>query len=112
MKKGGILFAIAIMAAAQAPPAGTPATPGRGAPAGRGGGGRGPGGAYPQRPPGDAAMVERGKAIYGVNCAFCHGSDARGGEGGPNLIRSEVLLNDQNGELLAPIVQKGLPDRG
>lgn len=57
-------------------------------------------------------MVERGKAIYGVNCAFCHGSDARGGEGGPNLIRSQVLLNDQNGEHLAPIVQKGLPDRG
>ena len=57
-------------------------------------------------------MVERGKSIYGVNCAFCHGSDARGGEGGPNLIRSQVLLNDQNGELLTPVVQKGIPDRG
>jgi mono/diheme cytochrome c family protein len=56
--------------------------------------------------------VERGKAIYGVNCAFCHGSDARGGEGGPNLIRSQVLLNDQNGETLTPVVQKGIPDRG
>ncbi len=84
--------------------------------AGRGGrGGRGAGGfpsAYPQRAQSDPAMVERGKATYGVNCAFCHGSDARGGEGGPNLIRSQVLLNDQNGERLAPVVQKGLPDRG
>ena len=43
-------------------------------------------------------MVERGKALYGVNCNFCHGSDARGGEGGPNLLRSELVLNDQNGE--------------
>jgi cytochrome c oxidase cbb3-type subunit 3 len=88
-------------------PAAPPA--GRG---GRGGGGGGFGAAYPQRPTADPAVVDRGKALYGVNCSFCHGSDARGGEGGPNLIRSQVLLNDQNGELLAPIVQKGLPDRG
>src|SRR5207302_1952904 len=43
---------------------------------------------------------------------FCHGSDARGGEGGPNLIRSQLILNDQKGELIAPVVQNGLPDRG
>jgi len=63
--------------------------------------------AYPQRPPADPAVVARGKAIYGVNCNFCHGSDARGGEGGPNLLRSEMVLNDLNGELIAPIVQNG-----
>ncbi len=94
--------------AAGTPPAGTPPPGGRG---GRGGGG-GFGGAYPQRPPADPAVLERGKALYGVNCQFCHGSDARGGEGGPNLIRSEVLLLDQNGERLTPVVQKGFPDRG
>jgi cytochrome c oxidase cbb3-type subunit 3 len=66
--------------------------------------------AYPQRPPGDPAMVERGKALYGVNCNFCHGSDARGGEGGPNLLRSELVLNDQNGELITPVVQNGRGD--
>ena len=38
------------------------------------------------------------QSLYGVNCNFCHGSDARGGEGGPNLLRSELVLNDQNGE--------------
>jgi cytochrome c oxidase cbb3-type subunit 3 len=52
-------------------------------------------------------MVERGKALYGVHCNFCHGSDARGGEGGPNLLRSDLVLNDQNGELITPVVQNG-----
>lgn len=90
----------------------TPAAPPAAGRGGRGGRGGGRPAAYPERPPADPAMVERGKATYGVNCAFCHGSDARGGEGGPNLIRSEVLLNDVHGELITPIVQKGLPDRG
>src|SRR5262245_58327629 len=68
---------------------------------------RGPAASFPQRPPADPAVLERGKALYGVNCNFCHGSDARGGEGGPNLLRSEVVLNDQKGELIAPVVQNG-----
>lgn len=37
--------------------------------------------AYPDRPPGDPAMVARGKALYGVQCTICHGADARGGSG-------------------------------
>lgn len=83
---------------AQTPPA---------APAGRGRGGGGFGSAFPQHSPADPAAVERGKALYGVNCNFCHGSDARGGEGGPNLLRSELVLNDQKGELITPVVQNG-----
>ncbi len=63
--------------------------------------------AYPDRPPADPAVLARGKALYGVQCNFCHGSDARGGEGGPNLLRSELVLNDKNGELIAPVVQNG-----
>src|ERR1700674_4410724 len=62
---------------------------------------------YPARPPGDPGAIERGKARYGVYCNFCHGSDARGGEGGPNLLRSELVLNDRSGELIAPVVQNG-----
>ena len=72
--------------------------------------GQGPGGfvAYPQRPPGDPMSIERGKTLWGVNCTFCHGVDARGGDGGgPNLLRSSIMLDDQNGELIAPVVQKG-----
>jgi cytochrome c oxidase cbb3-type subunit III len=63
--------------------------------------------AFPVHPQADAATLERGKAIYGVNCNFCHGSDARGGEGGPNLLRSELVLNDIKGELISPVVQNG-----
>ena len=79
------------------------------APQGRGqGGGRGQ---APQKPA-DPAVLERGQGLYSVNCASCHGSEARGGETGPNLIRSPVILDDQNGELLMPIVRAGRPERG
>jgi mono/diheme cytochrome c family protein len=46
--------------------------------AGRGRGAGGGLGAYPQRPTADPATLERGKGLFSVNCAFCHGSDARG----------------------------------
>ena len=68
--------------------------------------------AYPARPPAEPAALERGKALYGVNCNFCHGSDARGGEGGPNLIRAELVLNDQNGELIEPVIKNGRIPQG
>jgi cytochrome c oxidase cbb3-type subunit 3 len=70
-----------------------------------------------QRPPGgfipgavrlpiDPAVVTRGKTLYGVNCQGCHGQDLRGGDlGGPNLLRSQVALSDQDGELIVPIIQ-------
>src|SRR6202041_3334107 len=60
----------------------------------------------------DPAAVERGKGLYTVNCAFCHGSDARGGEGGPNLLRSQLILDDMKGEGIAPVVRNGRPDGG
>ena len=102
-----LLAAAAARLQAQAPPP-NPQAPAAGTPAGRGAGrGAGGGGAYPQRPPADPTVLERGKALYGVHCNFCHGSDARGGEGGPNLLRSDMVLNDQSGELIAPVVQGG-----
>jgi cytochrome c oxidase cbb3-type subunit III len=67
---------------------------------------------YPQRPPGDPAAVERGKALYGVNCQFCHGADTRGGDGGPSLLRTATVLDDQAGELVGPVVKNGRADRG
>jgi mono/diheme cytochrome c family protein len=60
----------------------------------------------------DAAAVERGKAAYTTNCAFCHGADTRGGDGGPSLLRSALVLDDQKGELIAPVIRGGRPDRG
>ena len=121
---------IAAQLAAQAPPPQAPAQPppatgaqqpptqpgpGAPAPAGRGRGqGRGPG-VFPaqQRPPGDPALIERGRGLYSVNCTACHGADLRGGQlGGPNLLRSLVVLNDQKGELLLPIIRGSRAERG
>src|SRR5262249_20027815 len=97
----------------QTPPAGAQqGGRGRGGAPGGGGGGGGFANAFPQHAQADQAAIDRGKALYGVNCTFCHGSDARGGEGGPNLIRSQLVLNDKDGELITPIVQNGRPDQG
>ena len=81
-------------------------------PQGRGGGGRA---TFPaqQRPAGDPALIARGNGLYGVHCRACHGVDLRGGDqGGPNLLRSNTVLNDQAGELIAPIVLNGLQGAG
>ena len=67
---------------------------------------------YPEHPPAPPEQVARGQQIFRSNCSFCHGSDARGGETGPNLVRDVVVLRDQNGELITPIVQNGVPAQG
>ena len=65
------------------------------------------------RPPDDPAVIERGKQVYSVACRACHGPDLRGGDmGGPNLLRSAVMLNDVNGELLLPIVRGSRANAG
>lgn len=68
--------------------------------------------AYPDRPKAPQEVLDRGKATFGVNCAFCHGSDAGGGSVGPNLLRSEIVLQDQSGELIGPVVHGARVDRG
>jgi cytochrome c oxidase cbb3-type subunit III len=63
-----------------------------------------------QRPPGDPAVIARGQALFGINCKACHGGDLRGGDlGGPNLLRSQLVLADQAGEAIVPVVLKGRP---
>jgi len=69
-------------------------------------------GAYPARPPAAAAALERGRGTYSTYCAFCHGADTRGGDGGPSLLRSALVLDDQNGELIGPVILSGRADRG
>jgi cytochrome c oxidase cbb3-type subunit 3 len=104
----GLTFALAFELSAQAPARGGGNKGAKQAP----GGGAAPFVAYPPRPPADPAVVARGKEIYAVNCAFCHGEDARGGDVGPNLIRTQILLNDRDGELLAPVLESGRPAQG
>ncbi len=68
--------------------------------------------AYPVRSPEDPEMVARGRQSFAVSCAFCHGSDARGGETGPNLVRSQILLDDQHGETIGQVILNGRMDKG
>ncbi|MFM2124820.1 MAG: hypothetical protein RL328_1271, partial [Acidobacteriota bacterium] len=68
----------------------------------------GQGGAYPQRPRAAAEILQRGETLFKAQCGFCHGEDARGGDMGSNLIRSSVVLNDDNGERLAPVLREGV----
>jgi mono/diheme cytochrome c family protein len=60
----------------------------------------------------DPATLERGKRTYTANCAFCHGGNAKGGESGPDLLRSITVLHDENGELIGKVVLNGRPDKG
>src|SRR5579862_5883807 len=63
-------------------------------------------GQFPSRPPGDPTVVARGKTAYLANCAYCHGEDARGGaNGGTNLLRSDYMMRDRDGELLGPFLK-------
>jgi mono/diheme cytochrome c family protein len=45
-------------------------------------------------------------------CGFCHGANARGGSGGPDLTRSTIVLEDENGKQLGEFLHEGRPDRG
>jgi cytochrome c oxidase cbb3-type subunit 3 len=103
--------------APQTPPANPPQQeqqPQQAPPGGRGQG-RGQRAVFPamQRPLADPAVIERGRNLFSVNCSACHGADARGGQlGGPNLLRSQLVLLDQDGEQILPVVQKGRPEKG
>jgi cytochrome c oxidase cbb3-type subunit 3 len=66
--------------------------------------------AFPDRKP-DPAAVERGRTLFDLNgCAFCHGKDIRGGDGGPSLLRSLIVLSDRKGEQISKIVLNGVPN--
>lgn len=60
----------------------------------------------------DPAAYERGAAVYAANCAGCHGQSARGGPGAPDLVRSVLVLDDEKGLLIAPVIRNGRPDAG
>ena len=72
-------------------------------------------GLYPalQRPTGDPALIERGQALYDINCRACHGMDLRGGDlGGPNLLRSQLVLRDAAGSAIWPVIRDGQSSTG
>jgi cytochrome c oxidase cbb3-type subunit 3 len=60
----------------------------------------------------DPAAFERGAKAYMLYCAGCHGATGRGSVGAPDLIRSVLVLDDEKGILIAPILRDGRPDAG
>ncbi|HLK22021.1 MAG TPA: c-type cytochrome [Bryobacteraceae bacterium] len=63
--------------------------------------------------PPDPAAVERGQKLYVPSCGFCHGTNATGGNSGPDLVRSVLVLHDEgSGKEIGPVILNGRPDKG
>ena len=60
----------------------------------------------------DPVAVERGTKLYSAHCAGCHGNTGRGNPGAPDLIRSIIVLTDEKGILISPVLRDGRPDQG
>jgi mono/diheme cytochrome c family protein len=108
-----LVAAGAIMTAAQAPQqAPQPPTPPAGGqrggpPPGRGGGGMLAGAGPSDKPVVDPAAADRGRKVWASECIDCHGTQARGGDKGPNLVRSVLVLRDRYGSQIGPFLKKG-----
>ena len=50
----------------------------------------------PRTPAVDQAAHDRGRAIWARECIDCHGSQARGSETGPNIIRTKTVNFDRS----------------
>lgn len=60
----------------------------------------------------DEAAIARARPVFASQCGFCHGNDARGRAGGPDLARSLVVLADTGGKEMAGFIRVGRPERG
>lgn len=56
----------------------------------------------------DEAAAKKGEPVYKQQCAACHGERARGAQA-PNLVRSAVVLHDEKGEEIGPVIKNGRP---
>ena len=64
-------------------------------------------------PPADPQASARGQKIFVANCAFCHGSDAKGGNSGPSLVQSVLVLHDKGtGGEIGPVILHGRTAKG
>jgi mono/diheme cytochrome c family protein len=63
-------------------------------------------------PQSDPVAVERGQTLLVDQCGFCHGANARGASGGPDLTRSALVQTDEDGKQLGEFLAAGRPDKG
>jgi cbb3-type cytochrome c oxidase subunit III len=56
-------------------------------------------------------LAEAGGGLFQQNCAFCHGRDTMGGETGPDLTSSKLVLSDTNGDKISEVVRNGRPEK-
>jgi cytochrome c oxidase cbb3-type subunit 3 len=69
----------------------------------------------PDGPPPDPAAVARGTALYETtfNCAACHGVTGRGGpSNAPDVTRSAIAMQPDEGRALAAFLRVGRVDKG
>jgi cytochrome c oxidase cbb3-type subunit III len=59
----------------------------------------------------DKEAAERGRKIFVPTCGFCHGNDAHG-KSGPDLVRSALVLHDNKGDVIGPVIRNGRLERG
>ena len=57
----------------------------------------------------DEDAAARGKTVYIAQCITCHGTRARGGSRGADLVRSVVVLHDRYGSAIGPYLAEGHP---
>jgi len=53
----------------------------------------------------------RGQKEFVQSCGFCHAEDATGARA-PDLVRSPLVNKDVGGDLIAPVIRDGRPDKG
>jgi cytochrome c2 len=88
---------------------------GRGGRGGRGGGTPPPPGVQQisRSPVVDQAAHDKGRALWASECIDCHGSQARGSDTGPNIIRTKTVNYDRSaaeaGSVLGPFLKAGHP---
>jgi mono/diheme cytochrome c family protein len=58
-----------------------------------------------------SGLNDAGGVLFQQNCAFCHGRDTMGGESGPDLTRSKIVLADVNGDTISQVVREGRPEK-
>lgn len=58
-----------------------------------------------------ADASSEGKKIFEQRCGFCHGPNATGAAG-PDLLLSPLVLHDENGNKIGPVIRNGRPDKG